>query len=65
MKMSEWLRRYQVSGEIPSDEGLPPEFAFWAGWLIGRAKQGTVRTYDEAREMAIKAAEFIEQCAGK
>lgn len=65
MKVSEWLRRYQVSGAAPDGEPTPfeREMAFWAGWLMCHGKQGVVRTYDEARDMAIKAAEFIERAA--
>jgi len=61
MKVSSWLRQYQLTGEVP--EGENAEFAFWCGWLIahaGRASQ-TATTFDEQRSMAIKAAEFIEE----
>ena len=39
--------------------------AFWAGWLFSAASRGRfeTRTFDEAREMAIKVAEFIEDRA--
>jgi hypothetical protein len=64
MKVSEWLRRWQISGEVP-DEPKDPMIAFWAGWLTAAARQGRfeLRTFDEAREMAIKVAEFIEERA--
>jgi len=60
--MSEFLRRYQISGEVP-DKPVDPMLAFWAAWMIGCAKKGTATTFDEARELAIKAAEFIENQA--
>lgn len=63
MKVSEWLRRYQISGEPPLDEDST--LAFWCGWLLasvatgGRIARGDPRNV----EMAIKAAEFIEERA--
>jgi hypothetical protein len=63
MKVSEWLRRYQVSGEVPDTPSDDPMMAFWCGWLIGHGMRGVSRTYDEARDMAIKVAEFIEERA--
>lgn len=60
MKVSEYLRRYQISGRIPDDRG-DEMLCFWTGWLIGTARRGeTSLNFDDAREMAIKAAEFIE-----
>lgn len=77
MRVSEFLRQYQISGEVPSaggsDDGSgggDTELAFWAGWLIGKRQSMTVELsdyktisakLDQARDMAIKAAEFIEQ----
>lgn len=63
MKVSEWLRQHHLSGAVPEvGESEDPLIAFWAGWLIGSARRdGTLtRTLDDAKEMAIKAAEFIE-----
>jgi hypothetical protein len=60
VKVSQWLREYQISGQVP-EANEPALLAFWAGWLIGAARHGTVRTLDEARELAIKVAEFIEE----
>lgn len=63
MKVSQWLRQYHLSGAVPEiGDSEDPLIAFWAGWLIGSARRdGTAtRTLDEAKEMAIKAAEFIE-----
>lgn len=60
MKVSEWLREYQLTGAVPEQGNA--EFAFWCGWLVSHARQGlTVSNLDEARQMAIKAAEFIEK----
>jgi len=60
MKLSEFLRQYQLSGELPDDRG-DAMLNFWAGWLIGNARNtATVTNFNEAREFAIKAAEFIE-----
>lgn len=59
MKVSDFLRQYQLTGAVPLAQNA--QLAFWAGWLIGHAKHvGIEKTYDECREMAIKAAEFIE-----
>lgn len=61
MKVSEFLRQYHLTGKIPDVND--PDLSFWSGWLLGVAGHGTPRTLDEARELAIKAAEFIEkQC---
>jgi hypothetical protein len=62
VKVSEFLRKYQISGELP-DNGGDAMLNFYAGWLIGNANRGTIRTFGEARDMAIKAAEFIESRA--
>jgi hypothetical protein len=62
MKVSEFLRQYQIGGQLP-DDGGDEMLNFYAGWLIGNAYRGTIRTLDEARDMAIKAAEFIESRA--
>jgi hypothetical protein len=59
MKVSQFLRQWQILGQVPDGEHQR-ELAFWAGWLVGHARNGTARTFDEARELAIKAAEFIE-----
>lgn len=59
MKVSEFLREYQLTGRVPNSGG--DLCAFWAGWLIGNAMRGSVKSSPEERlEMAIKAAEFIE-----
>jgi hypothetical protein len=60
VKVSEWLRQYQITGEVPDSESA--DFAFWCGWLLG-GKTKTATNMGERREMAIKAAEFIEACA--
>jgi hypothetical protein len=59
MKVSEWLRRYQITGAIPEDKDNPM-VAFWAGWLAGHSGQIDLATTEERIKMAIKAAEFIE-----
>jgi hypothetical protein len=58
MKVSEFLRRWQISGEVPDEGGA--EVAFWAGWLLNANSRLLIQTPDQARDMAIKAAEFIE-----
>jgi hypothetical protein len=65
MKVSEWLRQYQITGEVPTAPAGEELIAFWAGYLTGvpiRSGQ-TVTTPTERMEMAIKAAEFIEEHA--
>lgn len=58
MKVSQYLRQWQITEKVP-DEGSA-ELAFIAGWLVGTARQGLTTNHDQAREMAIKIAEFIE-----
>lgn len=59
MKVSEFLREYQRTGELPMPE--KSMVSFWAGWLIGTAiKSRTVIGGPDAMSMAISAAEFIE-----
>lgn len=62
MKVSEWLRQYQLTGEVPelADSEYRTSMAFWCGWLIGPSHSQTAVTMDDRREMAIRAAEFIE-----
>ena len=62
MKVSDFLRRYQISGQLPDDEG-DEMLTFYAGWLIGASYKGTITTMDQARKDAIKIAEFIESRA--
>jgi hypothetical protein len=73
VKVSEWLRQYQLTGQIP-DDADDPLIPFWAGWLIGASRRSgqilaplpgvPVEVQEvalkDAREMAIRAAEFIE-----
>ncbi len=65
MKVSEWLKQYQMTGEVPeltdSEHGVL--MAFWCGWLIGPSHSQIAVTMDDRRSMAIKAAEFIEERA--
>lgn len=57
MKVSDFLRQYQITGKVP-DDADDPMIAFWAGWLMGRVQ---VRdSIEGALDMAIHAAEFIE-----
>lgn len=59
MRVSEFLREYQLTGKVPTADN--PMCAFWAGWLIGNAMRGRVEANPEERlSMAIQAAEFIE-----
>lgn len=65
MKVSEWLREYQLTGKVPDHpDHNEAALAFWAGWLIGAGRQGSVVvSLADGLEMAIKAAEFIEEHA--
>lgn len=58
MKVSEFLRQYQISGKIPEPD--VPLVAFWAGWLVGHSSRIDLATPEQSLELAIKAAEFIE-----
>lgn len=59
MKVSEWLREYQITGIVPDHKGDHPMLPFWAGWLLGN--QGNVIATSEQRlAAAIQCAEFIE-----
>lgn len=58
MKVSEFLREYQITGNLPDPE--EPLVSFWAGWLVGNARIHQTVNLENAIEMAIKAAEFIE-----
>jgi len=61
MKVSEWLREYQITGVVP-DVDNDRELCFWAGWMIGGKAQTATKLNDQL-ELAIKAAEFIESHA--
>jgi uncharacterized protein YyaL (SSP411 family) len=63
MRMSEWLRQYQLTGIVPETHGDDTMLPFWAGWMYSVSQQGTAVTPAERLEMAIKAAEFIEDRA--
>ena len=63
MKVSEWLRQYQISGQIPEgpvDDSMLP---FWCGWLIGANRRIDTVTNENAIATAIRVAEFIESRA--
>jgi hypothetical protein len=60
MKVSEFIRQWQLTGAVPDTK--EPALAFWAGTLIGAGLHThTVVTLEEARTFAIRAAEFIEE----
>ena len=60
MKVSAFLREYQLTGKVPTADN--PMCAFFAGWLIGNAARGeVVINTEDAISMAIQAAEFIEE----
>lgn len=70
VKVSEFWREYHLTGAVPDERNFAAEaekdamLAFWSGWLIGRARSSqSVTNMNEARELAIKAAEFIEEHA--
>jgi hypothetical protein len=59
VKVSDFLREYQLTGNVPTAEN--PMCAFWAGWMMGNATRGKVKvSTEEAITLAIQAAEFIE-----
>jgi len=59
VKVSEWLRKYQIAGQPPAECDLL-ETAFWAGWLIGPTHGQIIVPLAERIDMAIRCAEFIE-----
>jgi hypothetical protein len=61
VKVSEWLREFQLTG-IPPDVEDDPWIAFWCGWLSAPHGLLEVR-FQERIDIAIKAAEFIEERA--
>lgn len=65
MKVSQWLREYQVTGQPAENcdtEGT--ELAFWGGWLYSHGQTAQTLVVPNPQEaglqMAIRAAEFIE-----
>lgn len=61
MKVSEFLRQYQLGGGVPETQKTDdPMLPFWAGWMVGASGSRTAVNAEERLEMAIKAAEFIE-----
>jgi hypothetical protein len=62
MKVSDFLRQYQLSGELP-DDGGDEMLNFYAVWLITASYKVTITTIDQARKDAITIAEFIEKRA--
>lgn len=40
MKVSEWLRQYQITGVVPEAPKGEELIAFWAGWPDGHQQQG-------------------------
>lgn len=73
MKVSDFLRQYQITGKVP-DDADDPMIAFWAGWLMGAGRRnGEILVplpgipleaqqvaMKDALDMAIHAAEFLE-----
>lgn len=65
MKVSEWIREYQLTGKVPDGDG-DSRLPFWAGWLIGGSRSSTTVEVpgrfpmDNALDMAIRIAEYIE-----
>ena len=65
MKVSEYLREYQSTKQLP-EVGEDSMLHYWAGWLIGRAAPYTGSDYlsrPEHIQIAIEAAHFIEEHA--
>ena len=63
MKVSEWLRQYQLTGSVPTAPEGEEMLAFWAGWLIGHSRRIELQTLEQGIEQAVQAAEFIEKHA--
>jgi hypothetical protein len=59
MKVSEFLRRYQVDGQLPDDNG-DSKLSFFAGWLVSACFMRTHVNLDQARQIAVYVSEFIE-----
>jgi len=61
MKVSEYLRHYQLTGQ-PPELHESREIDFWCGFLLGAVASGSKTTANliERVELAIKLAEFIE-----
>jgi hypothetical protein len=62
VKISTFLREYQLTGKVP-DGKEAATLAFWAGWMMGHSLQIDLATPEQKLETAIKAAEFIEEHA--
>ncbi len=62
MKVSEWLRQYQLTGSVPTAPAGKEMLAFWSGWLMGRANpiNRIEISPEDTLKTAIQAAEFIE-----
>lgn len=68
MRMSEYIRHWQMTGQVPDDPNIPQEMPLYAGYLFGSLTVGMTlkASFDDRREMAIKVAKFIEaQVEGK
>jgi hypothetical protein len=65
MKVSEFLRKYQITGSVPQEAEADSDLCFWAGWLLGSASRSEIRSKEQSIQFAINAAEFIEERAGK
>lgn len=37
MKVSSWLREYQLTGLVPEEPKGQPAVAFWSGWMLQHA----------------------------
>ncbi len=67
MKVSEFLRQYQLTGIVPEERD--PVVAIWAGWLTGHAIVNrsvdvpAPQAIELSIETAIRAAEAIEERA--
>jgi hypothetical protein len=63
VKVSEFLRQYQITGLVPETPPDDAMVAFWAGWLMGGKGQLLQFSSETRLETACKAAEFIEDHA--
>lgn len=63
MKVSEFLRQYQLTGQVPTPDDAM--VSYWAGWLIGHSNRHNkvTMTLEQEISRALQAAEFIEEHA--
>lgn len=66
MKVSAFIREYQITGKVPeSKRDVDAMVAFWSGWLMGAARSHarSTTTMEQSIALALKISEFIEERA--